>query len=70
MGAYRQVSVEDAVGKRSADMVIPYPPGIPYLYPGEVITDIVAEALLQLAANGIKFQGTEFGQTHKLKIYT
>lgn len=70
VGAYRQVSVEDAVGKRSADMVIPYPPGIPYLYPGEVITDTVAEALLQLAANGIKFQGTEFGQTHKLKIYT
>lgn len=70
VGAYRKVSVEDAVGKCSADMVIPYPPGIPYLYPGEVITDTVVEALLQLSANGIKFQGTEFGQTHKLKVYT
>ena len=69
-GAFSQVSVQEAVGKRSADMVIPYPPGIPYLYPGEIISASVAEALLQLAANGIKFQGTEFGQTQKLKIYT
>ncbi|MGO4269402.1 aminotransferase class I/II-fold pyridoxal phosphate-dependent enzyme, partial [Paenibacillus sp. TAF58] len=68
--AFSQVSVQGAVGKRSADMVIPYPPGIPYLYPGEIISASVAEALLQLAASGIKFQGTEFGQTQKLKIYT
>ncbi|TXK78271.1 aminotransferase class I/II-fold pyridoxal phosphate-dependent enzyme [Paenibacillus sp. N3.4] len=59
----RMVSAQEAVGKCSADMVIPYPPGIPYLYPGEMITATVAEALLQLAARGIKFQGTEFGQT-------
>jgi arginine decarboxylase len=69
-GAFSKVSVQDAVGKRSADMVIPYPPGIPYLYPGEVISASIAEALLQLAASGINFQGTEFGQTQKLKIYT
>ncbi|WP_261303538.1 aminotransferase class I/II-fold pyridoxal phosphate-dependent enzyme [Paenibacillus andongensis] len=68
--AFSQVSVQGAVGKRSADMVIPYPPGIPYLYPGEIISASVAEALLQLAANGIKIQGTEFGQTQKLRIYT
>ncbi|NQX70574.1 aminotransferase class I/II-fold pyridoxal phosphate-dependent enzyme [Paenibacillus alba] len=64
------VSVQEAIGYRSADMVIPYPPGIPYLYPGEVISASTAEALWQLAASGIKFQGTQFGQTHKLKIYT
>ncbi|MNG06796.1 hypothetical protein D3C84_900640 [compost metagenome] len=51
-------------------MVIPYPPGIPYLYPGEVITASVAEALVFLASQGIRFQGTHFGQTHKLTIYT
>ncbi|MBP1967190.1 aminotransferase class I/II-fold pyridoxal phosphate-dependent enzyme [Paenibacillus aceris] len=67
---FRKISVQDAIGQKSADMVIPYPPGIPYLYPGEVISATVAEALLQLASNGIKFQGTEFGQTHKLKVYT
>lgn len=69
-GAVSTVSIQDAIGKRSAEMVIPYPPGIPYLYPGEVISASTSQALEQLAANGIKFQGTEFGQTHKLKIYT
>ncbi|OCT13222.1 hypothetical protein A8709_00915 [Paenibacillus pectinilyticus] len=64
------VNVKEAIGKRSGDMVIPYPPGIPYLYPGEVITDSVAQALVYLATQGIKFQGTHFGQTNKLTIYT
>ncbi|MGO4499831.1 aminotransferase class I/II-fold pyridoxal phosphate-dependent enzyme [Paenibacillus sp. 2RAB27] len=64
------VNIEEAIGKRSGEMVIPYPPGIPYLYPGEVITASVAEALVFLARQGIRFQGTYFGQTNKLTIYT
>ncbi|MDR6555176.1 aminotransferase class V-fold PLP-dependent enzyme [Paenibacillus qinlingensis] len=66
----RVVNMEEAIGKRSGDMVIPYPPGIPYLYPGEIITVSVAEALVFLASQGIRFQGTHFGQTYKLTIYT
>lgn len=65
-----EVNLEEAIGKRSADMVIPYPPGIPYLYPGELITSSVAEALIYLAKQGIRFHGTHFGQTHKLNICT
>ena len=65
-----EVQIEEAIGKRSGDMVIPYPPGIPYLYPGEVITASVAESLVFLASQGIRFQGTQFGQTYKLNIYT
>ncbi|NOU63782.1 aminotransferase class I/II-fold pyridoxal phosphate-dependent enzyme [Paenibacillus sp. LMG 31461] len=66
----QMVNIEEAIGKRSGEMVIPYPPGIPYLYPGEVITASVAEALVFLARQGIRFQGTYFGQTNKLTIYT
>ncbi|WP_235550512.1 aminotransferase class I/II-fold pyridoxal phosphate-dependent enzyme [Paenibacillus sp. Soil750] len=69
-GTTQMVNIEEAIGKRSGEMVIPYPPGIPYLYPGEVITASVAEALVFLARQGIRFQGTYFGQTHKLTIYT
>lgn len=65
-----EVQIEEAIGERSGDMVIPYPPGIPYLYPGEVITASVAESLVFLASQGIRFQGTHFGQTYKLTIYT
>jgi arginine decarboxylase len=66
----QMVNIEEAIGKRSGEMVIPYPPGIPYLYPGEVITASVAEAIVFLARQGIRFQGTYFGQTNKLTIYT
>lgn len=66
----QMVNIEEAIGKRSGEMVIPYPPGIPYLYPGEVITASVAEALVFLARQGIRFQGTNFGQTHQLTICT
>ncbi len=31
--------VEDAVGKVSVDYIMPYPPGIPLILPGEVITE-------------------------------
>lgn len=66
----QMVKIKEAIGKRSGEMVIPYPPGIPYLYRGEVITASVAEALVFLAKQGIRFQGTSFGQTNKLTIYT
>jgi arginine decarboxylase len=32
------VSIEDAIGKISAESICPYPPGIPVLIPGEIIT--------------------------------
>lgn len=34
-----EVQVNDAVGRISADTLCPYPPGIPAVLPGEVITD-------------------------------
>ncbi|MFL6287836.1 MAG: amino acid decarboxylase, partial [Actinomycetes bacterium] len=39
-----------AVGRISADTVAAYPPGIPNLLPGEVITDEVVDFLTQTAA--------------------
>jgi arginine decarboxylase len=32
------ISIDDAVGKISAESICPYPPGIPVLIPGEIIT--------------------------------
>jgi arginine decarboxylase len=32
------VSIDDAIGKISAESICPYPPGIPVLIPGEIIT--------------------------------
>ncbi|MMZ70272.1 hypothetical protein D1872_332760 [compost metagenome] len=39
-------------------MVIPYPPGIPILYPGEPISARTANQLVRLKYAGAKCQGT------------
>ena len=44
------VEAASAVGRISADTVAAYPPGIPNLLPGEVITTEVVEFLTQTAA--------------------
>ncbi|WP_106396247.1 Orn/Lys/Arg family decarboxylase [Actinocorallia populi] len=40
-----QVPLSDAVGRISAEMLTPYPPGIPAVMPGERITSTVLEYL-------------------------
>jgi arginine decarboxylase len=63
------VTLEEAIGQKSAGMVIPYPPGIPLLYPGERITKHGAAYLQQLAARGIRFQGTPGGNLHTIAVF-
>jgi arginine decarboxylase len=46
------VSARAAVGRVSAELVAPYPPGIPVLAPGELITEAALTALTQVAADG------------------
>ena len=46
------LSAEQAIGRVSAELVAPYPPGIPVLAPGERITREAIEGLLQALADG------------------
>jgi arginine decarboxylase len=46
------VSPRQAVGRVNADIVTPYPPGIPVLAPGEVVTDEIVEHLEHVVALG------------------
>jgi arginine decarboxylase len=41
-----------AIGRVSAELVAPYPPGVPVLAPGELITSEAVAALLEVAADG------------------
>src|SRR6185312_1851639 len=52
------VGADAAVGRISAELVAPYPPGVPVLAPGEIIT---AEALAALRAAQGSLPG-EYGQ--------
>lgn len=57
-GDMESLAVEKCSGRIAAEMVIPYPPGIPILYPGETITSMMAERLTALRNAGAKCQGT------------
>ena len=50
--ARESVPVKAAVGRISAELVAPYPPGIPVLAPGEEVTIDAVDALLAARAAG------------------
>jgi arginine decarboxylase len=46
------VAAGAAIGRVSAELVAPYPPGVPVLAPGELITADAVAALREVAADG------------------
>ena len=46
------VPVAQAAGRVSAELLCPYPPGVPILYPGELIDGHAMASLLALLAAG------------------
>ncbi|WIY61384.1 aminotransferase class I/II-fold pyridoxal phosphate-dependent enzyme [Bacillus arachidis] len=59
LGKYKKkvVPLQAATGMIAADMVIPYPPGIPLLMYGEKITTAHIEQISYLEETGARFQG-------------
>ena len=51
---HERVSAHDAVGRISAELVAPYPPGVPVLAPGEVITQELVNDLQAVSASGVR----------------
>jgi arginine decarboxylase len=46
------VTADAAVGRVSAELIAPYPPGVPVLAPGELITSEALNALREVHADG------------------
>ena len=46
------VPASAAAGRVSAELIAPYPPGVPVLAPGELITAAAIESLLEVKADG------------------
>lgn len=65
-----RISIKDAVGRRSAEMVVPYPPGIPVLYAGERISLSIVNQLMRLASKGANFQGSIDPRMDTIAVYT
>lgn len=62
------VPAEQSADRLAAEMVIPYPPGIPLVYPGEKITKALAERLVKLRNSGAKCQGAADSQLHTIQV--
>lgn len=51
------IPIEDSAGRQAAEMIIPYPPGIPLVYAGEMITEDTKDRLIGLKVSKAKCQG-------------
>src|SRR5215203_1754106 len=57
LGATKMVPWREAAGRISAEMICPYPPGIPIIAPGERLTTEIVDYLEQLPAAGVMVEG-------------
>ena len=57
LGESEAVPVEQAIGRISCESIAGYPPGVPALLPGELVTDEVVEYLRALTSAGARLHG-------------
>jgi len=62
------IDIEKSPGRISAEMAVPYPPGIPVLMPGEYIEKDVIDYLRQCVDLGIKVSGLSDCRIEKIKV--
>lgn len=62
------VPLDKSIGLKAAEWVIPYPPGIPVLYPGETITLEIVEQLQQWQHKGAQIQGAQDPELQFIQI--
>lgn len=64
-----KVDLAEAVGSIAAEMITPYPPGIPLLFPGEIITIEDIATINELINLGARFQGGDTLKEGMIYIY-
>lgn len=60
------VKAADAIGRISADLIAPYPPGVAVVAPGEVLTEQIVQGLAKTKAAGVRIA---YASDSTLKIY-
>lgn len=56
---WEQVEVAKAAGRISADTIVPYPPGIILICPGQEITGALRDFMIHAASRGVRFHGVK-----------
>src|SRR3954463_13104364 len=64
------VKPRDVAGRVSAELVTPYPPGIPAVAPGEVYNKAIVDYLEEVVANGAFVEGAADQALDKLRVVT
>jgi lysine decarboxylase len=64
----RKIPFKRSVGKVCAEIVCPYPPGIPVLCPGEVITQEIYSYLMSVLDSGARINGQSDGHLQTIKV--
>ncbi len=62
------LNISDAVGKISCEYIYMYPPGIPILAPGEIITNSIARKYVQYKQKGYNIYGPEYNDENKIIV--
>lgn len=64
----KSVSLKDSINEISGEFLLAYPPGIPILCPGELITEEIINYIEHMKAIGLFVQGTEDEKIENIKI--
>jgi arginine decarboxylase len=64
----KSVELAESIGMTAAEWVIPYPPGIPILYPGEIITAETIEELHYWSKQGAQIQGVQDTELNYIQV--
>lgn len=62
------IPLQDSLGQISAEFLMAYPPGIPILCPGEIITKEIVDYVQELKNAGLYVQGTEDPEVNNIKV--
>ncbi len=63
-----EVTFEEAVGKMSAGYIFLYPPGIPLIVPGEIISREFIEKIRECVKKGLRIEGVANLSSERIKI--
>ncbi|URD74685.1 Orn/Lys/Arg decarboxylase, C-terminal domain [Musa troglodytarum] len=64
----RRVNIRESVGEIYEELICPYPPGIPVLIPGEVITEEALSYLLSVLRMGAAIRGAADPQLSSILV--
>lgn len=64
----KSIPIKDSIGEVSAEFLMAYPPGIPVLCPGEIITKEIVDYVYEMKQCGLKLQGTEDPDVENIKV--